>query len=131
MLNTALAAADLTTLMIAGVALLLVYSKIPNASTNGGRRSMNCDGMASTNNFGKLHTNNSIPTDDEKTGHENEWADGILYTNILGFSVHNADSPGINKYSTGYQTVLSSILIVYKIKEQLIRYHHSNVALLL
>lgn len=80
-------------------------SKIPNASTNGGRRSMNCDGMASTNNFGKLHTNNSIPTDDNKVGHENDWADGILYTNILGFSIHNADKPDINVYSaTGEAT---------------------------
>ena len=75
-------------------------SKIPEASTNGGRRSMNCDGMASTNNFGKLHINNSNPTDDEKTGHENDWADGILYTNILGFSIHNANSPDKNLYST-------------------------------
>ena len=75
-------------------------SKIPEASTNGGRRSMNCDGMASTNNFGKLHTNNSIPTDDNKVGHENDWADGILYTNILGFSIHNANSPDKNLYST-------------------------------
>ncbi len=44
-----------------------------------GERSRNCDGMATTNNFGKSSSNNVVPMN--TTGHVNEWADGSLYTN--------------------------------------------------
>lgn len=49
-----------------------------------GTRSKNCDGMATTNNFGKSSSNNVIPMDNQ--GHTNKWADGCLYTNIQNTS---------------------------------------------
>lgn len=49
-----------------------------------GTRSKNCDGMATTNNFGKFSSNNVIPMDNQ--GHTNKWADGCLYTNIQNTS---------------------------------------------
>ena len=52
------------------------------------KRSMNCDGMATTGNFGKNSSTNAIPMDN--TGHSNEWADGILYTNILKTSNYSS-----------------------------------------
>lgn len=48
------------------------------------KRSKNCDGMATTNNFGKSSSNNAKPM--EKLGHKNDWADGCLYTNIQNTS---------------------------------------------
>lgn len=66
------------------------YEKVANSKQHDdviytiGKRSMNCDGMATTNNFGKSSSNNVKPM--ETTGHNNEWADGCLYTNILNTS---------------------------------------------
>lgn len=44
-----------------------------------GVRSKNCDGMATDSNFGKHGT---TVNGSKKTGHDNEWADGCLYSNI-------------------------------------------------
>lgn len=60
------------------------------------KRSANCDGMGTTGNNGKSSSQNAIPMD--KTGHVNEWADGILYTNIQNTtnysSYHTSSSYG-------------------------------------
>ena len=59
-----------------------------------GTRSAICDGMATTNNFGKSSANNVL--DMETTGHNNAWGIGCLYTNIQDVtdytSYHEADS---------------------------------------
>ena len=59
-----------------------------------GKRTMNCDGMATTGNFGKTNSNTNDPGKyhTSKTGHVNEWADGCLYTTIQSYSKFNAAS---------------------------------------
>lgn len=64
-----------------------------------GKRSMNCDGMATTNTFGKKSINNVKPM--EMTGHLNSWADGCLYTNILDKTVQS-DIPYMITNSNAY-----------------------------
>ena len=66
---------------------------------NVGQRSKNCDGMATTNNFGKLSSKNDKPA--ELTGHVNEWADGCLYTNIMEKTVQ-AGIPGCTTNTSAY-----------------------------
>lgn len=85
-----------------GGSYTLDYSKVAASNQHDdviytiGTRSKNCDGMATTDNFGKSSSNNVIPM--ETTGHENEWADGCLYTNILKTtdysSYHGSSSDG-------------------------------------
>lgn len=65
-----------------------------------GARSANCDGMATTNNFGKSSSNNVIPM--ETTGHVNEWADGILYTNIQN-TTNYSSYWNLGSYGNSYQ----------------------------
>ena len=68
---------------------------------NAGARSKNCDGMATTNNFDKLSSNNVRAM--ETTGHVNPWADGCLYTNILNRTVHQLpDGFGMTKNTAAY-----------------------------
>jgi len=68
---------------------------------NAGARSKNCDGMATTANFGKKDTENVVPM--LTTGHVNEWADGCLYTNILNRTVHQLpDGFGMSKNTSAY-----------------------------
>lgn len=77
-----------------GGSYTLDYSKVAASNQHDdviytiGTRSKNCDGMATTDNFGKSSSNNVIPM--ETTGHENEWADGCLYTNILKTSNYSS-----------------------------------------
>lgn len=85
-----------------GGSYTLDYSKVAASNQHDdviytiGTRSKNCDGMATTDNFGKSSSNNVKPM--KTTGHENEWADGCLYTNILKTSnyssYHDLDSYG-------------------------------------
>ena len=72
---------------------------------NVGARSKNCDGMATTGNFGKKNSNTNDPGKyhTSKTGHVNEWADGCLYTNILNRTVHQLpDGFGMTKNTSAY-----------------------------
>lgn len=64
-----------------------------------GKRSMNCDGMATTGNFGKNSSTNAIRMDNQ--GHSNDWADGILYTNIQNRSSYSGyfNSPSSFNYT--------------------------------
>lgn len=64
-----------------------------------GTRSKNCDGMATTNNFGKSSSNNVIPMDN--FGHSNDWADGCLYTNILKTADYSSYH-GLSSYGYSY-----------------------------
>lgn len=85
-----------------GGSFTLDYSKVVASNQHDdviytiGKRSMNCDGMATTSNFGKSASKNAVPM--RITGHENEWADGCLYTNILKTkdysSYHGSSSDG-------------------------------------
>ena len=85
-----------------GGSFTLDYSKVAASNQHDdviytiGKRSMNCDGMATTSNFGKSASKNAVPM--RITGHENEWADGCLYTNILKTkdysSYHGSSSDG-------------------------------------
>ena len=59
-----------------------------------GPRSRNCDGMATSNNFGKNSIYNVEPSMD--TGHVNEWADGCLYTYTPGKAVSSDYYMGAN-----------------------------------
>lgn len=72
-----------------------------------GTRSKNCDGMATTSNFGKSGVGNPIPV--STTGHANDWADGCLYTNIENnastnfSSYYYAKNGGGNSFGDSYQ----------------------------
>lgn len=67
--------------------LTIDYNKVANSKHHDdvvydlGTRTPNCDGMATSGNFGKDSTLNTDPT--MTTGHVNKWADGMLYTNIM------------------------------------------------
>ena len=67
--------------------LTIDYNKVANSKHHDdvvydlGTRTPNCDGMATTANFGKEGTKNETPM--LTTGHVNKWADGMLYTNIM------------------------------------------------
>ena len=88
-----------------GGSYTLDYSKVAASNQHDdviytiGTRSKNCDGMATTDNFGKSSSNNVIPM--ETTGHENEWADGCLYTNILKTSNYSSYHD-LNSYGYSY-----------------------------
>lgn len=88
-----------------GGSYTLDYSKVAASNQHDdviytiGTRSKNCDGMATTNNFGKSSSNNVIPMDN--TGHSNEWADGCLYTNILKTSNYSSYHD-LNSYGYSY-----------------------------
>lgn len=88
-----------------GGSFTLDYSKVAASNQHDdviytiGTRSKNCDGMATTDNFGKSSSNNVIPM--ETTGHENEWADGCLYTNILKTSNYSSYHD-LNSYGYSY-----------------------------
>lgn len=85
-----------------GGSFTLDYSKVAASNQHDdviytiGKRSMNCDGMATTGNFGKNSSTNAQAMDN--MGHSNEWADGCLYTNILKTkdysSYHGSSSDG-------------------------------------